>query len=110
MHDPLLAIESKLNLQCIKLADYQRKKGEPLPEFQTVCKIYLGPWGEYIALFAADIIVIGALTVYYVLMAKFLYGAGTSIYELSTMVIRLFQTIKKTFFFQAGRKRNCDLR
>jgi len=70
---------------CIKLADYQRKKGEPLPEFQTVCKIYLGPWGEYIALFAADIIVIGALTVYYVLMAKFLYGAGMSIYELSTM-------------------------
>lgn len=80
------------------MADYQRKKGEPLPEFQTVCKIYLGPWGEYIALFAADIIVIGALTVYYVLMAKFLYGAGMSIYELSTMVVSLFQSDDKNIF------------
>ena len=43
----------------------------------------MGPWGERAALLAADVIVIGALTVYYVLMSKFFFGAGMSIYQLS---------------------------
>ena len=53
-----------------------------VPCEKSVCRHYLGPWGEYAALFAADVIVIGALTVYYVLLSKFLFGAGMSIFEL----------------------------
>ena len=34
---------------------------------------------------AADVIVLGALTVYYVLMSKFLFGFGKSIYDLKNM-------------------------
>jgi hypothetical protein len=56
-----------------------------LPEFQAVCHYYLGPWGERAALLAADVIVLGALTVYYVLMSKFLFGFGMSVYELKNM-------------------------
>jgi sodium-coupled neutral amino acid transporter 9 len=69
---------------CIKLADSVRKnKDQPLPEFQEVCRIYLGKWGEYSALLSANIIVLGALTVYYVLMSKFMFGAGISIYKIA---------------------------
>lgn len=50
---------------------------------KAVCHYYMGPWGERAALLAADVIVIGALTVYYVLMSKFFFGAGMSIYQLS---------------------------
>ena len=53
-----------------------------VPGEKSVCRHYLGPLGEYAALFAADVIVIGALTVYYVLLSKFLFGAGMSIYQL----------------------------
>ena len=35
------------------------------------------------ALLAANVIVLGALTVYYVLMSKFLFGFGQSIYDLT---------------------------
>ena len=71
---------------CIKLAESCRNgKNGVLPEFQAVCKEYLGKWGEYTALLAANVIVAGALTVYYVLMAKFLFGAGVSVYEMSTI-------------------------
>ena len=67
---------------CVKLAESCRDgKNGTLPEFQAVCKVYLGKWGEYTALLAANVIVIGALAVYYVLMAKFLFGAGVSIYK-----------------------------
>ena len=45
----------------------------------------MGPWGERAALLAADVIVLGALTVYYVLMSKFLFGFGMSVYELKNM-------------------------
>jgi len=71
---------------CIELAakvGNQSKEPCQLPEFQSVCRHYLGPWGEYAALLAADVIVVGALTVYYVLLSKFLFGAGLSIYKLS---------------------------
>ena len=72
---------------CIELAakvGNQSKEPCQLPEFQSVCRHYLGPWGEYAALLAADVIVVGALTVYYVLLSKFLFGAGLSIYKLRT--------------------------
>lgn len=69
---------------CIKLADSCRNgKDGTLPEFQEVCRRYLGKKGEYTALLAANVIVTGALTVYYVLMSKFLFGAGISIYKIS---------------------------
>lgn len=71
---------------CIELSakvGNQSKEPCQLPEFQSVCRHYLGPWGEYAALFAADVIVVGALTVYYVLLSKFMFGAGISIYQLS---------------------------
>jgi len=73
---------------CIKAAEKARGKSEKtagpgLPEFQAVCHYYMGPWGERLALLAADVIVIGALTVYYVLMSKFFFGAGMSIFQLS---------------------------
>ena len=69
---------------CVKLAESCRDgKNGTLPEFQAVCKVYLGKWGEYTALLAANVIVIGALAVYYVLMAKFLFGAGVSIFKVS---------------------------
>jgi sodium-coupled neutral amino acid transporter 9 len=70
---------------CIKLAESCRNgKGGVLPEFQEVCRRYLGKTGEYTALLAANVIVIGALAVYYVLMAKFLFGSGMAIYEIKT--------------------------
>ena len=70
---------------CIELSakvGNQSKEPCQLPEFQSVCRHYLGPWGEYAALLAADVIVVGALTVYYVLLSKFMFGAGMSIYQL----------------------------
>jgi sodium-coupled neutral amino acid transporter 9 len=75
---------------CIKAAEKalgksEKTKGPQLPEFQAVCHYYLGPWGERAALLAADVIVLGALTVYYVLMSKFLFGFGMSVYELKNM-------------------------
>lgn len=75
---------------CIKAAEKamgksEKTKGPKLPEFQAVCHYYLGPWGERAALLAADVIVLGALTVYYVLMSKFLFGFGKSVYDLKNM-------------------------
>lgn len=68
---------------CIKLAESCRNgKDGVLPEFQEVCRKYLGKTGEYTALLAANVIVCGALTVYYVLMCKFLFGSGMAIYEI----------------------------
>ena len=49
---------------------HERAPGPYLPEFQAVCYIYLGRKGEIAALMAANIIVIGALITYYVLMSK----------------------------------------
>jgi len=49
---------------------HERAPGPYLPEFQAVCYIYLGRKGELAALMAANIIVIGALITYYVLMSK----------------------------------------
>ena len=49
---------------------HERAPGPYLPEFQAVCYIYLGRKGELAALLAANIIVIGALITYYVLMSK----------------------------------------
>ena len=78
---------------CVKLAESCRDgKNGTLPEFQAVCKVYLGKWGEYTALLAANVIVIGALAVYYVLMAKFLFGAGVSIFKV-LLFIRSIQQI-----------------
>ena len=73
------------SITCIELSakvGNQSKEPCQLPEFQSVCRHYLGPWGEYAALLAADVIVVGALTVYYVLLSKFMFGAGMSIYQL----------------------------
>ena len=49
---------------------HERAPGPYLPEFQAVCYIYLGRKGELAALLAANIIVVGALITYYVLMSK----------------------------------------
>ena len=53
-----------------------------LPEFQVVCRIYLGRFGEYAYICAANTIIFGCLMAYFVLMSKFLFGAGLSIHKL----------------------------
>ena len=55
-----------------------------LPEFQIVCRIYLGRLGEYAYIVAANTIIFGCLMAYFVLMSKFLFGAGLSIHKLRT--------------------------
>ena len=50
-----------------------------------VCRIYLGKWGEWAYMTAANIIIFGCLMAYYVLMSKFLFGAGLAIHKLQIM-------------------------
>lgn len=59
-------------IECASLikGTHERAPGPYLPEFQAVCYIYLGRKGELAALMAANIIVVGALITYYVLMSK----------------------------------------
>ena len=69
----------------IRIAMKLGKEDGELPEFQIVCRQYLGPIGEYAYMMAANTIIFGCLMAYFVLMAKFLFGAGVAIEKLTTM-------------------------
>ena len=69
----------------IRIAMKLGKEDGELPEFQIVCRQYLGRAGEYAYMMAANTIIFGCLMAYFVLMSKFLFGAGVAIEKLETM-------------------------
>ena len=81
---------SRIDFKNLELRLSHTVDGEPLelappnqlPEFQVVCRIYLGRFGEYAYICAANTIIFGCLMAYFVLMSKFLFGAGLSIHKL----------------------------
>ena len=49
-------------------------------EFSDICGYYLGKPGEYISIFFSLFALLGATTVYWVLISNFLYHVGSFIY------------------------------
>ncbi|XP_078527994.1 neutral amino acid transporter 9-like [Lissotriton helveticus] len=49
-------------------------------EFQEVCEFYFGRIGRWLCLFFSMLVFVGALVIYWVLMANFLYNTGEFIY------------------------------
>lgn len=63
-----------------KAADYLKKLGEPVVEFQDICSKLLGPQMAWISLLISLLNLIGAMVVYWILMSSMLYQIGCFVY------------------------------
>ena len=54
-----------------------------LPEFRLVIDYYLGRFGSIISVIGLNVLMISVIIVFYIFMARFLYGFGMSCYEIA---------------------------